>query len=125
MKIRIFYDDDSSVIAEVGEDEENESELAESTVDSSSGDDSGTVDDALGGDGDISASVNGAVMDSTLDAGVVEVLLSELIEILSKEPEERSFMDTPLDDYTVTEGLLLLILVFSVIGVVVSAFRGR
>lgn len=113
MKIRIFYDGDSGVIAEVLEGDEDESttstpeseqasSVAESAVDSSAVIDSSVVDDSGGGD----------------DSGV----LSPASESASSN---RPFMDTPLNDYSVTEGLLLLVLVFAVIGVVIAAFRGR
>lgn len=37
--------------------------------------------------------------------------------------DDRPFMTTPLDDYTVTEGLLLLILVILVIKIIAGAIK--
>ena len=37
--------------------------------------------------------------------------------------DDRPFMTTPLDDYTVTEGLLLLILVVLIIKIIAGAIK--
>ena len=37
--------------------------------------------------------------------------------------DDRPFMTTPLDDYTVTEGLLLMILVILVIKIIAGAIK--
>lgn len=49
---------------------------------------------------------------------------SEVLEVDSTL-DNRHLLTTPLDDYTVTEGLLLLAVVFLALGGIVALFRGR
>ena len=67
-------------------------------------------------------------MDENTESGVV----LELPEIMTVIPgdtfpvtvvDDRPFMTTPLDDYTVTEGLLLLILGVIIIKIVADAIK--
>ena len=67
-------------------------------------------------------------MDENTESGVV----LELPEVMTVIPgdtfpvtivDDRPFMTTPLDDYTVTEGLLLLILVILVIKIIADAIK--
>ena len=52
------------------------------------------------------------------------VVLDEPVEVILVDvSDERSFMTTPLNDYTVTEGLLLLILIMMIVKFVARAVR--
>lgn len=52
------------------------------------------------------------------------VVLDEPVEVILVDvSDERSFMTTPLNDYTVTEGLLLLILIMMIVKLVSKAVR--
>lgn len=52
------------------------------------------------------------------------VVLDEPVEVILVDvSDERSFMTTPLNEYTVTEGLLLLILLMMVVKFVAKAVR--
>lgn len=114
MTIRIYYDGDSSVIAEVLEGEEDESTTIE-----------------LESEPEISSMAESALDSSVVSdsSAVIDSSSSDSVAVLPPASESasshRPFMDTPLDDYNVTEGLLLLLLVFAAVGVLVAAFRGR
>ena len=47
---------------------------------------------------------------------------TETIEVVA-EPDARLLMDTPLDEYTVTEGLLLLIFMFVLLNFFLNLVR--
>jgi len=52
------------------------------------------------------------------------VVLDEPVEVILVDvSDERSFMTTPLNDYTVTEGLLLLILIMMIVKLVAKAVK--
>lgn len=52
------------------------------------------------------------------------VVLDEPVEVILVDvADERSFMSTPLNDYTVTEGLLLLILLMMIVKFVAKAVK--
>ena len=52
------------------------------------------------------------------------VVLDEPVEVILVDvSDERSFMSTPLNDYTVTEGLLLLILIMMIVKLVAKAVK--
>lgn len=52
------------------------------------------------------------------------VVLDEPVEVILVDVSDaRSFMTTPLNDYTVTEGLLLLILIMMIVKFVAKAVR--
>lgn len=52
------------------------------------------------------------------------VVLDEPVEVILVDvSDERSFMTTPLNDYTVTEGLLLLILIMMIVKFVAKAVK--
>lgn len=103
MKTRIIFLDDSSVsVVEVDENEDSSvvdstpgNEESEVGGDSSIGDTSDT-----GGDGDASSM---AVISSA----------------------DRPLLTTPLDEYTVTEGLLLLCVIFGALAALLAFFKGR
>lgn len=50
---------------------------------------------------------------------------SESIPPASSDDDPRPFLETPLNDYTVTEGILLVIMVIAMGGVLLAVFRGR
>lgn len=52
-----------------------------------------------------------------IDAGTTET-----VEVVA-EPDARLLMDTPLDEYTVTEGLLLLIFMFVLLNFFLNLVR--
>lgn len=52
------------------------------------------------------------------------VVLDEPVEVILVDvSDKRSFMTTPLNDYTVTEGLLLLILIIMIVKLVAKAVK--
>lgn len=52
------------------------------------------------------------------------VVLDEPVEVILVDvSDERSFMTTPLNDYTVTEGLLLLILIMMIVKFAAKAVK--
>ena len=52
------------------------------------------------------------------------VVLDEPVEVILVDvSDERSFMTTPLNDYTVTEGLLLLILIMMIVKLAAKAVK--
>ena len=52
------------------------------------------------------------------------VVFDEPVEVILVDvSDERSFMTTPLNDYTVTEGLLLLILIMMIVKFVAKAVK--
>jgi len=52
------------------------------------------------------------------------VVLDEPVEVILVDvSDERSFMTTPLNDYTVTEGLLLLILIMMIVKLVAKVVK--
>ena len=52
------------------------------------------------------------------------VVLDEPVEVILVDvSDDRSFMTTPLNDYTVTEGLLLLILIMMIVKFVAKAVK--
>ena len=52
------------------------------------------------------------------------VMLDEPVEVILVDVSyDRNFMTTPLNDYTVTEGLLLLILIMMIVKFVAKAVR--
>ena len=52
------------------------------------------------------------------------VVLDEPVEVILVDvSDERSFMTTPLNDYTVTEGLLLLIFIMMIVKFVAKAVK--
>lgn len=104
MKIRVMSETDSSVVLVVEEEEnENQDTGDTSEVDGSepgAGDTSGIDSSGIDGDGE----------DVVSAAQVVD---------------SRPFLTTPLDDYTVTEGMLLILVVMSGLLAVVRLFGGR
>lgn len=59
--------------------------------------------------------------DSSLDISS-DISVSSDVSVSS---EPRTLMNTKLDDYTVTEGLLLLLFCFVFVAVIIKAFLGR
>ena len=52
------------------------------------------------------------------------VMLDEPVEVILVDVSyDRNFMTTPLNDYTVTEGLLLLILIMMIVKFVAKAVK--
>lgn len=110
MKTRFRFLDDSSVILEEPEDEsieEGANDGMEDTSDSS--------DTSLGGD---TSGSDGTDSDSSAVGEPEPGMVQQDIQL-------RPLFDTPLDDYTVTEGLLLLLLVVVAVSAIVSLIRGK
>lgn len=71
---------------------------------------------------------NAAVLSDPLDLLAVEGASAEMEQytetIVAEVVDDRLFMTTPIDDYTVTEGLLLLIFLILVLQVVIRFVKG-
>ena len=108
MRIRAVFFDDSSIVLNLG----GEDDESTTSVDSSEGDAGSSS--AVGSDsGDSDSSlVDDSLSLSVSDASIVDT-------------EQRPLLSTPLDDYTVTEGLLLLAVIFMALFGVVAFIRGR
>lgn len=69
-----------------------------------------------------------AVLPASVDLPAGEVSASEVGETIEtvyvEVVDDRFFMTTPIDDYSVTEGLLLLILLILVLQVVIRFVKG-
>lgn len=71
-------------------------------------------------------------MDENLNQSDTSVIVEEILGDTSAETEvlaevvepDRLFLTTPFDDYTVTEGLLLMILLLSVVLLCVKMIKG-
>ena len=71
---------------------------------------------------------NAAVLSDPVDLLANENASAEMEQytetIVAEVVDERLFMTTPIDDYTVTEGLLLLIFLILVLQVVIRFVKG-
>lgn len=149
MKIRFLYEDGSVPVVEVSSAGNEESEgmkdaksldglegSADSSVDTSS-----VVDSGIGGDSSASAGSStplapdpagtsqlgdaSAMVDSSEVTDESEVEDTSEVTGDASMSDDRLLLDTPLDTYTVTEGLLLLAVVFLALGGAIALFRGR
>ena len=71
---------------------------------------------------------NAAVFSDSLDLLAVEDAYPEMEQytetVIAEVVDDRLFMTTPIDDYTVTEGLLLLIFLVLVLQLVIRFVKG-
>ena len=71
---------------------------------------------------------NAAVFSDSLDLLAVEDASPEMEQytetVIAEVVDDRLFMTTPIDDYTVTEGLLLLIFLVLVLQFVIRFVKG-
>lgn len=111
----ILYDESTVILETEGEGDEQASssvapgsdvpDVSEGADEHGAGDVSG-VDDTSAASGD----------DDSSEIG-------QLVVDVTAEP--RPLMSTPLDDYTVTEGLLMLLVIFAGLFGIISLFKGR
>lgn len=62
--------------------------------------------------------------EGTVEVVVVEELINRLIEIVGTPQEVPNFMETPFTEYGVTDGLLLLLLLFSFLSALWNLVKG-
>ena len=60
----------------------------------------------------------------SLEVVVVQELIDRLVEIVTTPEETPNFMETPFTEYSTTDGLLLLLLVFAFLGALWNIVKG-
>ena len=63
-------------------------------------------------------------LDQFFETETLETETMETVEVIGEVVEERLFLSTPFDDYTVTEGLLLMILFALIIPQLIRIVKG-
>lgn len=142
MKIRFLYEDESAVVVVESEGMKDAKSLdgmegaADSSVDAPpvvAGSDTGgapapadsSAPLAPGPGADSSALDDASELDSSevTDGSEIEDASETLVDVSGQD--DRLLLDTPLDSYTVTEGLLLLAVIFLALGGAIALFKGR